>query len=1261
MTTNVVNNIADFAELWFPLYMDFLLDLPIVDPDHEQRRFVEQYRRHFIQNPGALELIKEFEENYMPHGAIYYYSCDGFIYRLVNRALRRQAMDAILDFRFLLFDIRNQLQSAHKDFLDKNTKVGMLKTFFRGQRMSRTELKELQEKHRDGTLITTNSYFSTSENIDVARIFAGKPEPAKEIVSILFQITAEIKDPAIQQRKPFSRISKYSNFGAAESEVLFSIGSFFKIDKIYEESPSFLIIELTFVDDDDEKQDVIGDFRALRTCSSEAKIIKIGHLLANNSHQGIPQAKIFYELIKTSNFSETLGVACTAGLGWLAYKERNETLAIEQQQIALRLYEQLPKDEGESLTQLYITSYNCIGASFRLMKKYRQALKYYRKAEELLLKVPIDKYAMYEGYRNITSINIASIQKLLGEIDQAWDTYKKLLAYEMSSSTRFHGHTYLTIAQAGIHEAKILHNEDETERCSQSWKAFLDISLTNMSSNYRRSIISGVLLIGFEYMDNEQRRTMAIDYFQKVINISLRYVKINRDDHLIVLKCLNQMARLYTKKRNYDQSINHALDALNMCHENELADIAECYESMALNYEQQLLDQKDDLTPDDICRMIVDNPFSFTINNTETIPGVILTFKRNEFAFGQYTTKTMNPNVLQEPDLKRRLAYCYLKLAALAQTQGYKREEQAKIDNDDLLEKKAREYTQTAHKLLKKVAELLKDDLQVQKICTNNIIYLNEGFDSIIHIYQEDLNNHQLMQQENNPCIGEDAFSYIAHLYSRKKEVDKENQWYNSAVQYFETHHHICEHTIMCFRKLVHFYEKHKKFVGVIDTLRRLADHLLKYSPQSFLRTSIEPIVTTIVQHFNEKGDNERVILILHNLIELILTEPTDDIARIDEQFKKLIVRCMDDAPIVNQAYGSYLEVLLRHKPLPSDSYIRAVEPAFRQAFAIHHACGNHRQSIETYQRFIELYIKSTNNRQEIEAAFKRLALEFETSKQVDIALDMYSYLGKFIVKYKRTDDNMLAGFVIVRCKLLKLSAGAVFNENTLHMFIQLMIFYHNSVEPQFVFSEYFQSRYANVDRRSSSGTYLDLLEFCFQYRSELYEDHMKANITALINRPAELIAFVTTNRVNYKALILNISERYGNRSAADCPLKQFSSSFETIVTDWLSSIENDRTIYWTRLLHCLLELQSVDDECLAICYTKMGDTKSAASLFNSDVYGEPALRFNPNACRRYLRYVYPQASPEERISLETRYQKHFFIECDSFSGQMTYAVLPIE
>ena len=108
---------------------------------------------------------------------------------------------------------------------------------------------------------------------------------------------------------------------------------------------------------------------------------------------------------------------------------------------------------------------------------------------------------------------------------------------------------------------------------------------------------------------------------------------MSSDYYHIVLQCLNKVARLFTKQRNNNHAITHALDTLNMCHENDLADIVECYESMMLNYEQQLMDVKDDLTPDDICKMIVDNPFFST---------VVFTFKRSEFAFGQFSTKIID-------------------------------------------------------------------------------------------------------------------------------------------------------------------------------------------------------------------------------------------------------------------------------------------------------------------------------------------------------------------------------------------------------------------------------------------------------------------------------------------------------------------------------------------------------------------------------------------------------------------------------------------
>ncbi len=92
-----------------------------------------------------------------------------------------------------------------------------------------------------------------------------------------------------------------------------------------------------------------------------------------------------------------------------------------------------------------------------------------------------------------------------------------------------------------------------------------------------------------------------------------------------------------------------------------------------------------------------------------------------------------------------------------------------------------------------------------------------------------------------------------------------------------------------------------------------------------------------------------------------------------------------------------------------------------------------------------------------------------------------------------------------------------------------------------------------------------------------------------------------------------------------------------------------------------LFEWHSKDDECIASCYTKMGDVHSASSIFDIELYGDPALKFSSNACRRYLQYVYHQASSEQRITLEHRYQEHFLIVYDSFSNAISYEILPSE
>ena len=635
--------------------------------------------------PGILKQIDEFEANYTPKKAPTLLFPRWICLSPYYRAIRLQTIDGIISFRFLLVDIHNQLQVEFKKFFTKTSEEKLSRTFFRGQCMTRDELNELQKKHRAGTLITTNSYFSTSMERDIAQLFVG--QTTTDYVSVLFEVTAHITNSEENRRKPFAYIGDCSHFDKAEQEVLFSIGSFFKINKIFEsESDSAWIVRITFIDDDDTSMEITKDYCTLRTCSLEAMMVKVGNLLADHPRQGIPIAKDFYKMIMQLKISETLTAACDTGLGLLALKEKNLALAIDLQHTALNNYERLIESTGADLTHLQVMCYNCIGTAYRLNKEYKQALSYFLKAQELGFKIPIDKYAMYNGYRNVTEINIASTHKLMNNVAFAWDIYKKKIVHEADSSIWFHARTYLTVAQAGLYEAQMAHDTDEYERCVRSWKEFLDVSLTSLSSTYRRSIISGMLSLDFEYANNEQTRTMVIDYLKKVITISQKFVNTARIDRGIVLKCKNQVSRLYTKKRNYGQAIDHALDALEMCKEDDLTDIAECYESMAQIYEQRLMDEKND--SEEINRsIIVDNPPASINSNTEATFSTTLVFDRSEFAFGQFSTNKINPTVLQDNNRTRQLVYCLLKGAALAQMQGYKEEQQANTDDDDSLSK----------------------------------------------------------------------------------------------------------------------------------------------------------------------------------------------------------------------------------------------------------------------------------------------------------------------------------------------------------------------------------------------------------------------------------------------------------------------------------------------------------------------------------------------------------------------------------------------
>ena len=179
------------------------------------------------------------------------------VYRVLNKALRKQESDVIVHLGWLIRDIY------------KAVKCNQCRTaveVYRGQWILKNELNNLQQMARK--FICTTSFFSTSTDPLVARLFLSDHHGPDNYQRVLFKIKA---DPCTSTNKPFADISRYSTF-PIESEILFLPGSIFYIEKITNISDDIWEIEMTLCDNEtidekhifkDTKMNIPPDLRTL--------------------------------------------------------------------------------------------------------------------------------------------------------------------------------------------------------------------------------------------------------------------------------------------------------------------------------------------------------------------------------------------------------------------------------------------------------------------------------------------------------------------------------------------------------------------------------------------------------------------------------------------------------------------------------------------------------------------------------------------------------------------------------------------------------------------------------------------------------------------------------------------------------------------------------------------------------------------------------------------------------------------------------------
>ncbi|CAF4134058.1 unnamed protein product, partial [Adineta steineri] len=313
-STTGVNGEFVFSQI----LVDCLLRLKSTDIDKNE--LIKLCENEYKGNYTELNNLREFQD-YSPDKVLWWYTRESFFYKILNAALRTQDIHMLFLFRSFIYDIYRQL---HK-YQSKN-----FVRAYRCQLMSHDELNSL--KQNIGQFISINSFFSTSDERRTALFLLGDITTQIDSERVLFEIDA---DPKMVNTKSFANISKHSYF-PDESEVLFMIGSIFRLNNINRNDDQIWIIKMTLCNDDEHDLKQVLMYMKQQIKSEEINLRTLGKLLWKMGKLDLAE-KYFNRLLQELPSDDPLLSSLYEDLGELASQTGDFDMSVQWHQKSLTI------------------------------------------------------------------------------------------------------------------------------------------------------------------------------------------------------------------------------------------------------------------------------------------------------------------------------------------------------------------------------------------------------------------------------------------------------------------------------------------------------------------------------------------------------------------------------------------------------------------------------------------------------------------------------------------------------------------------------------------------------------------------------------------------------------------------------------------------------------------------------------------------------------------------------------------------------------
>ncbi|CAF0823147.1 unnamed protein product [Adineta ricciae] len=611
---NLTKESASF--IWHQLLKSILQKMP--SGEHSAKReMLDKCRLYYRGNKKELRNIEKFDKTYSKREAIKWYTKDSFIFKLINKALRTEDVEALYTFRFYLIDLCSQLEDNHRLVLEFYDTL----LLYRGAKHTEVEIQRLKDSI--GHLILTNGFLSTSKSVRVAEIYAGIEEnfDRNEFESIIYEINYKTSE---NPETILGDISGESEF--SEEEYLFDLGTVFQVENvIFDEKRRCWICQMSPSNKGSEIAKEYVEFQRNEMNNKKTNIfVLFGNLLydmgeyikSRNYFQNLlSQSSIFdssslidiyqglaHALIGTTQFDlsqkylqdaydlcvtiEPFSGKCAQILGYMGYIN----VCQGKFDIALDFYfKGLQTIELNAQNRKHIFYlFNKIGLAYYSKGQDDLSLEYLNKSFEYLENlVPEDHPDTGEYYNNMCMVHYHK-----GSYDLALFYQRK--AYE--SSQRLYpadNHMYLSVDLNNI--GKCYYKKCEYKQAIECFEKSLHIArrVLQESDNYMDMGIS-ISNIG-KCFYRQKNYSEALKQYE--ITFAL-LTKDNLHDHIDMAYTLKNIGEVYLDLLNFDLALSYFKRALFLYekafHGGQHRDIAKCLNLIGQVYYYENTDNDDE-------------------------------------------------------------------------------------------------------------------------------------------------------------------------------------------------------------------------------------------------------------------------------------------------------------------------------------------------------------------------------------------------------------------------------------------------------------------------------------------------------------------------------------------------------------------------------------------------------------------------------------------------------------------------------------------